>query len=92
MTERTLASNLPCRWRNWGEEDLEDLELDIDALRHAVIHRLDGGRDGTEGEGGDGDEALELAEGDDRCGFGVIHHKTHGHETKEVFRVPDCTV
>lgn len=37
-----------------GEVDLEDIELDFDALRHAVIPRSDDGRDSAEG-----DEALE---------------------------------
>ena len=36
-----------------GEEDLKDLELDIAAPRHAVIHRLDNGRVGTGGDGGE---------------------------------------
>ena len=31
-----------------GEEGLEDLELDVDALGHAVIHRLDDGWYGSE--------------------------------------------
>jgi len=33
-----------------GEEDLEDLELYVDALEHAVIHHLDYGGDGGEGD------------------------------------------
>jgi hypothetical protein len=36
-----------------GERDLENLELDIDALRHAVINRWDDGRNCAEGEGGE---------------------------------------
>ena len=36
-----------------GEEGLKNLELDIAALRHAVIHRLDNSRVGTGGEGGE---------------------------------------
>lgn len=44
-----------------GEEGLEDLELDVDALRHAIVHRLDDGWDGGDGDGSEGDEALERA-------------------------------
>jgi hypothetical protein len=33
-----------------GEEDLEDLELYVNALEHAVIHHLDHGGDGGEGD------------------------------------------
>ena len=49
-----------------GEDDLGDLELDIDALRHAVVHRLDACRDGAGGDGRsrEGDEAVGRAEGD----------------------------
>jgi len=53
VTESTLASRLPCKVEKLvekGEEVLEDLELDIAALRHAVIHCLDDGQDGA-GEG-----------------------------------------
>jgi hypothetical protein len=87
VTERTLPSSLPgkaAKLVKKGEEGLEDLELDIDALRYAVIHRLSDARDGTE-EGGEEDEALGLADGD-RCCFGAIHHETHRHEAKEGFR------
>jgi hypothetical protein len=31
---------------NEGEKGLEDLELDVDALGQAIIHRLDNGGDG----------------------------------------------
>ena len=34
-----------------GEEGLEDLELYVDALGHAVVHRSDDGGDGGEGDG-----------------------------------------
>ena len=44
-----------------GEEGLKDLELDVDALEHAVVHRLDDGWDGGEGDSSGGDEALERA-------------------------------
>ena len=48
-----------------GEESLNDLELYVCTLRlgHAVVHRLDDGRDRREGDGAQGDEALEGAEG-----------------------------
>jgi hypothetical protein len=42
-----------------GEEGLGDLELYVDALRHAVVHRLDDGWDGGERDGLEGDEMLE---------------------------------
>jgi len=66
---------------------LENLELDIDALRHAVIHGLDGSWDCGEGDGTEGDEALERAERD-RDHFGVFRRAAHEYRVKEVFRVP----
>jgi len=66
---------------------LENLELDIDALRHVVIHRLDGSWDCGEGNGTEGDEALERAKGD-RDHFGVFRRAAHEYRAKEVFRVP----
>ena len=66
---------------------MENLELDVDALRHAVIHRLDDSRDGGEGDGAEGDEALERAEGD-RDHFGIFCRAAHEYRTEEVFRVP----
>jgi hypothetical protein len=47
-----------------GKKSLEDLELYVDTLRHAVVHRLDDGRDRREGDGTQGDETLEGAKGD----------------------------
>ena len=44
-----------------GEEGLEDLELDVDALGNAVVHCLDDGWDSGDGDGSEGDEALERA-------------------------------
>jgi len=46
-----------------GEESLEDLELYVDTLRHAVAHCLDDSRDRREGNSLQGDEVLEGAEG-----------------------------
>ena len=45
---------------------MENLELDVDTLRHGVIDRLDDSwdSDGGEGDGAEGDEALERAECD----------------------------
>jgi hypothetical protein len=45
-----------------GEKSLEP-ELYVDTLRHAVVHCLDDIRDGREGDGVQGDEALEGGEG-----------------------------
>lgn len=46
-----------------GEKSLEDLELYVNALRHAVVHCLDDGWNRREGDGTQGDEPLEGAEG-----------------------------
>jgi hypothetical protein len=46
-----------------GEKSLEDVELYVDTLRNAAVHCLDDGRDRREGNGAQGDEALEGAEG-----------------------------
>jgi hypothetical protein len=62
-----------------GEVDLEDIELDFDALRHAVVHRLDDGRDSTEGEMRRWSEPRVIVQ------FAGFDHKTHGDEAKEVF-------
>ena len=70
-----------------GEEGLEDLELYVDALGHAVVHRLDDGGDGGEGDGAEGDEALEGAEGDGDH-FGVFRRAAHEDGAKEFFRMP----
>jgi hypothetical protein len=52
-----------------GEQSLEGLELYADTLRHAVVRCLDhDGQDRTEGDGTQGDEALEGAEGNDEDG------------------------
>jgi hypothetical protein len=70
-----------------GEEGLEELELDVDALGHAVVHRLDDGRDGGERDGSEGDEALKRAEGDGDH-FGVFRRAAHKDGAKEVFGMP----
>ena len=59
-----------------GEENLEDLELYIYTLRHAVIHCLDDGWIRREGDGVQGDEALEGAEGN-RDNFGIFRCAAH---------------
>ena len=43
---------------------MENLELDVGALRYVVVHRLEDSWDGGEGDGAEGDEGLERAEGD----------------------------
>ena len=68
-----------------GQEDLENLELNVDALRYAVVHRLDDSCDGGEGDGAEGDEALERAAGD-RDRFGTFCGAAHEYRV-EVFRV-----
>ena len=71
---------------------LENPELDVNALRHAVIHRLNGSWDGVKGDGTEGDEGLEAserAEGN-RDPFGVSRHAARGYRAKEVLRVPGC--
>ena len=59
-----------------GEECLEDPELYVDALRHAVVHRLDDGRDCGERHGAQSNEALERAEGD-HDNLGIFCRTTH---------------
>jgi hypothetical protein len=46
-----------------GEESLEDLDLYVYTLRHAVFRCLDDNRDRGERDGAQGDEALEGGEG-----------------------------
>jgi hypothetical protein len=70
-----------------GEECLENLELYVDALRHAVVHRLNDGGDGGEGDGAEGDEALERAEGDGDH-LGIFRRAAHKDRAKEVFGMP----
>ena len=67
-----------------GEKSLEDLELYVDALGHAVVHCLDNSRDRGEGDGAQGDEAREGAEGNGD-NFGIFHHAAHEDGAKEVF-------
>ena len=68
---------------------MENLELDVDTfkLRNAVIHRLDDSCDGGEGDGAEGDEALERAECD-RDHFGGFRRAAHEYRAKEVFHAP----
>lgn len=70
-----------------GEESLEDLELYVDALGHAVVHCLDDGRDGRERDGAQGDKALERAEGN-RDHLYVFGCTTHEDRAKEVICMP----
>lgn len=58
------------------EERLEYLELYVDTLRHAIIHRLDDGWDRGEGDSTEGDEALKGAESN-RDDFGVSRRAAH---------------
>jgi hypothetical protein len=63
-----------------GEKSLEDVELYVDTSRHG----LDGGRDRREGDGAQGDEALEGAEGNGNE-FGIFRCAAHEDGAKDVF-------
>jgi hypothetical protein len=67
-----------------GEKSLEDVELDVDTSRHAAVHCLDDGRDRRGGDGAQGDEALEGAEGNGNE-FGIFRCAAHEDGAKEVF-------
>jgi hypothetical protein len=69
-----------------GEESLEDLELYVDTLRHAVIHCLGDRREGDR-DGAQGDEALEGAEGkvDD---FSIFRCTAREDGVKEIVCMP----
>lgn len=82
---RTLARSRPCTAGKLVM--MEDLELYVDALGHAVVHRLDDGGYGGEGDGAEGDEALEGAEGDGDH-FGVFRGAAHEDGAKEFFGMP----
>ena len=70
-----------------GEEGLKDLELYVDALRQAVVHRLYDGRDRRERDSAQGYEALESAEGN-RDHLGIFRCTAHKDGAKEVFCMP----
>ena len=65
------------------EERLENAELDVDALVHAVAHGRDDEGDGGLGDGLEGDEALERAEGDGDD-FRVLRRATHEDRPEQV--------
>lgn len=69
------------------EERLKNLELYVDALRHAVVHSLDNSWDSGEGNCTESNKALEGAEGY-RDHFGVFCSTAHEDRAKEVVRVP----
>ncbi len=70
-----------------GEEGLEDFELYVNALRHAVVHCLDDGWDRGEGDGTQGDEPLEGAEGN-RDNFDIFRCTAHEDGAKKVLCMP----
>ena len=70
-----------------GKKSLEDLELYVDALRHAVVHRLDDDRDRRERYSAQSDEALEGAEGN-RDHLGIFRCTSHEDGAKEVLCMP----
>jgi hypothetical protein len=63
-----------------GEESLEDLELYVYTLRHAAVHS----QDRREGDGAQGDEALERAEGNGD-NLGICGCAAHEGGENEVF-------
>jgi hypothetical protein len=67
-----------------GEESLEDLEVYVYTLRHAVVHCLDDSQDRREGDGAQGDEALEGAEGNGD-NSGICRCAAHEGGENEVF-------
>jgi hypothetical protein len=67
-----------------GEESLEDLEVYVYTLRHAVVHCLDDSQDRREGDGAQGDEALERAEGNGD-NLGICRCAAHEGGENEVF-------
>lgn len=54
----------PAKIRHQPPQRLKTLQLYIHPLIHALSHLLDYLRDSGERDGGEGDEALERAEGD----------------------------
>jgi len=69
------------------ERSLEDRELYVYTLQHAVVQCLDDGRDRRGGDGAQGDEALEGAEGN-YDNFGIFRCAAHEDVAKEVFCMP----
>jgi hypothetical protein len=69
------------------EKRLKNLELNVDALRHAVVHSLDNRWDSGEGNCTESNKALEGAEGY-RDHFSVFGSATHEDRAKEVVCVP----
>jgi hypothetical protein len=70
-----------------GETSLEDPGLYVDTSQRAVVHCLDDGRDCREGDGAQGNEVLEGAEGngDDFC---IFRCAAHGDRSKGVIYMP----
>jgi hypothetical protein len=70
------------------ERSLEDLELYVYTLRHAVIDCLNDSRNRREGDGAQGDEALEGAESNGDK-FGIFRWAAHEDRdgTREVFHM-----
>jgi hypothetical protein len=62
------------------EESLEDLELYVYNLRHAVVCCLGDGRDRSEGGGAQGDKGLEGTEGN-RDNFGIFRCAAHEEDS-----------
>ena len=67
-----------------GQKRLQDAQLDVDALVHAVTHGVDDDRDRRLRDGFERDEALQRAQRycDD---FRVLGRTSHKDGSKEVF-------
>jgi hypothetical protein len=59
-----------------GGDGRGESELYVYTLRHAAVHCLNDGWDRREGDGAQGDEALEAAEGN-RDNFGIFRCAAH---------------
>ena len=73
------------------ERSLEDLEMYVYTLRHAVVDRLNDSRDRREGDGAQGDEAMEGAERN-ADNFGIFRWAAHEDRdgTRGVFHMAIC--
>jgi hypothetical protein len=89
----TFANSLPWMVAElvMRERSLEDLEMYVYTLRHAVVDRLNDSRDRREGDGAQGNEAMEGAERN-ADNFGIFRWAAHEDRdgTREVFHMAIC--